>query len=198
MNGFTRRGRRLLALVVLLPLLAALPAAAAGFDIDTLLQSLAKTRAARATFTEKKYLALLGRPLESSGQLRHVPPGPPEKPPVEPKPETLLVDGDTVVIERGRQRHTLQLQEFPELAGFIDSIRGTLAGDRRALERSFRLKLDGSSERWTLTLTPTAQKLLTTVHLIEIAGVRDNVRSIQIVQTDGDRALMTIERIAAR
>ena len=40
-----------------------------------------------------------------------------------------------IVIERGRQKHTLQLQDYPELAAVIDSIRGTLAGDRKALER---------------------------------------------------------------
>lgn len=170
---------------------------AAGWDIDVLMQTLAKTKAGRASFVEKKFMAMLERPIESSGELRYTAPDRLEKRTVKPRPETMLVDGDLLTVERGRQKHTLQLQEYPELAGFIDSIRGTLAGDRKALERSFRLKLEGGSERWTLTLFPTEAKLLTAVHLIEIAGVRDNVRSINIVQTDGDRSLMTIERVTA-
>lgn len=194
----SRRGacRRigLLALLALQPALSF----AAGWNIDQLMQALAKTRAGQATFVEKKYMAMLERPLESSGELRYAAPDRLEKRTVKPKPETMLVDGDTLVVERGRQKHTLQLQDYPELAGFIDSIRGTLAGDRKALERSFRLKLEGASERWTLTLFPTDAKLLTTVHLIEIAGTRDNVRSINIIQTDGDRSLMTIERISSQ
>jgi hypothetical protein len=92
----------------------------------------------------------------------------------------------------------MQLSEYPELAGLIDSIRGTLAGDRRALERSFKLKLEGGAERWTLTLMPTDAKLARSVHLILISGVRDHVATVDVTQTDGDRTLMTIERIASQ
>lgn len=197
MNALSPQGRwgRIFAISVLLAL-QPMMASAAGWDIDQLMQSLAKTKAGRATFVEKKYIALLDRPVESSGELRYTAPDRLEKRTVKPKPENMLVDGDTLVLERGRQKHTLQLQEYPELAGFIGSIRGTLSGDRKALEASFRLKLEGPAERWTLTLFPTDAKLANSVHLIEITGMRDNVRSINIIQTDGDRSMMTIERVA--
>lgn len=193
-------GRSLCRLIALLAVLAlhSSYSLAASWDIDQLMQSLAKTAAGRASFTEKKYLSMLERPVESSGELRYIAPDRLEKRTVKPRPETMLVEGDTLTMERGRQTHTLQLSDYPELAGFIDSIRGTLAGNRKALERTFRLKLEGSAERWTLTLFPTDAKLLTMVHLIEISGTRDNVRSINIIQTDGDRSLMSIERIAAQ
>lgn len=199
MNVFSRHGRwcrrgALVALLALQPVIAF----AASWDIDQLMQSLAKTKAGRATFVEKKYLSLLDRPVESSGELRYTAPDHLEKRTIKPKPENMVVDGDTLLLERGRQKHTLQLQEYPELAGFISSIRGTLSGDRKALENAFRLKLDGPAERWTLTLFPTDAKLATSVHLIEITGTRDNVRSINIIQTDGDRSMMTIERIASQ
>jgi hypothetical protein len=110
----------------------------------------------------------------------------------------MLVEGSTLTLERGKQKHSLQMQDYPELAGFIDSIRGTLAGDRKALERLFRLKLDGPAERWNLTLLPTDAKMATSLHLVKISGNRDNVRTIEIIQTDGDRSVMTIDRILAR
>ena len=102
----------------------------------------------------------------------------------------------TLVIERGRQKHRLQLQDYPELAAFIDSIRGTLAGDRKALERNYRLSLDGTAERWTLQLLPVDEKMQAVVKRIRIAGVRDAVRSIEITQADGDSSLMLIEKLA--
>lgn len=191
--------RGLYRVLVLLGVLALPPSLslAAAWDIDQLMQSLAKTKAGRASFVEKKYMAMLERPLESSGELRYTAPDRLEKRTIKPRPETMLIEGDTLTLERGRQKHTLQLSDYPELVGFIDSIRGTLSGDRKALERAFRLKLEGNAERWTLTLFPTEAKLLTTVHLIEIAGTRDNVRSINIIQTDGDRSLMSIERVGS-
>lgn len=199
MSTFLSRGRlRGIFAIALLSVLQPAAVFAAGWDIDQLMQSLAKNKAGHATFLEKKYIALLDRPVESSGELRYTAPDRLEKRTIKPKPENMLVDGDTLVMERGRQKHTLQLQEYPELAGFIGSIRGTLSGDRKALEASFRLKLDGAADRWTLTLYPTDAKLLTSVHLIEIAGARDDVRSINIIQTDGDRSMMTIERVATQ
>lgn len=183
----------LIAAVLLMP-----PAWAANWDIEQLMQSLAKTRQGRATFTEKKYIAVLEKPVESSGELSYSAPDRLEKKTIKPKPETMLLEGGVLTIERGNRKHVLQLQDYPELAGFIDSIRGTLAGDRKALERSFKLQLDGNAERWTLILLPSDLRMAQTVQQIRIAGARDNVRSIDILQTDGDRSAMTIERVSVQ
>jgi len=171
-------------------------ALAADWNLDQLMQSLALAKSGRAAFVEKKTIAMLDRPLESSGELRYIAPNTLEKRTIKPKPETMRVEGDVMTIERGRQKFTLSLQDHPELAAFIDSIRGTLAGDRKALERSYKLKLEGGAERWLLSLSPIDAKMATQIHLIQISGSADNVRSINIIQTDGDRSLMTIDRIA--
>jgi hypothetical protein len=188
--------RVLSGLALSLTLLA--PAWSTDWDLDRLMQSLAKTKEGRATFVEKKTFALLDRPLESSGELLYVAPDRLEKRTIKPKPESMLVDGNTLTVERGKQKHSVQMQEYPELAGFIDSIRGTLAGDRKALERSFKLQLDGSADRWTLDLWPTDAKLANTIYLVQIKGSRDDVKSFEIIQKDGDRSLMTIERVSSR
>ncbi|HJU72016.1 MAG TPA: LolA-related protein [Paucimonas sp.] len=169
---------------------------AADWDIDQLMQSMGKVASGRATFIEKKTMAMLERPVESSGELLYTAPDHLEKRTLKPKPETMTIDGGTLTIERGRQKLAVQLSEYPELAGFLDSIRGTLAGDRKALERVFRLQLEGGAERWQLSLTPTDGKMATTIHLIRIAGSRDNVRRIEIIQTDGDRSVMTVTPVA--
>ncbi|MHB8534837.1 MAG: LolA-related protein [Sulfuricaulis sp.] len=168
---------------------------AAEWDIDQLMRGLAQTRSDHARFVEKKSIAMLDRPVESSGELFYTAPDHLEKRTIKPKPESMTVDGGTLVIERGRKKHQLQLQDYPELAAFIDSIRGTLAGDRKALERHYRLSLEGTAEHWTLQLLPLDEKMLAVVKRIRIAGVRDVVRSVEITQSDGDSSLMLIEKL---
>lgn len=181
-------------LVALALMLAAVSGHAADWDIDQLMRGLAQTRSDRASFVEKKFIAILDRPVESSGELVYTAPDRLEKRTLKPRPESMTVDGDTLTIERGRQKHRLQLQEYPELAAFIDSLRGTLAGDRRALERNYRLRLGGTLDRWTLELQPIDEKMLTVIKTIRMAGARDALSSIEINQADGDRSLMLIEK----
>ncbi len=191
---FSRRVMRHL-LVVLALMLASVISHAADWDIDQLMRSLAQIRSDHAGFVEKKYIAMLDQPVESSGELFYTAPDYLEKRTIRPKPESMILDHGTLLIERGRQKHTLQLQDSPELAAFIDSIRGTLAGERKALERNYRLSLDGTAEHWTLQLLPLDEKMQAVVRRIRIAGVRAAVRSIEITQADGDRSLMRIEKL---
>ena len=167
-----------------------------AFTLEELMRTLAQRGPENARFVEKKYLAVLdNKPIESSGELRYVPPNRIEKKTVKPKPESLVVDGEQAVVERGGQRHTLKLGDYPDIAPFVDSIRGTLAGDRKSLERVYRLELAGDADRWTLMMLPSDAKLATIVQRIDVAGNRDQVRSIAILQGDGDRSVMTIDRM---
>ncbi len=187
--------RRVLVALALVPV--PVVSHAAEWDIDQLMRGLAQIRSGHARFVEKKSIAILDRPVESSGELFYTAPDYLEKRTIKPKPESMILDRDTLLIERGRQKHSLQLQDYPELAAFIDSIRGTLAGDRKALERNYRLSLDGTAEQWILQLLPVDEKMQAVVKRIRVAGVRDAVRSIEITQADGDSSLMLIERLAA-
>jgi len=168
---------------------------AAGWDIEQLMGQLAQTRYSHVRFSEKKSIAILDQPVESSGELFYSAPDRLEKRTLKPRAETMLVEGGALVIERGRKRYRLQLQDYPELAAFIDSIRGTLAGDRKTLERNYRLTLEGNAARWTLLLLPTQERMQAVVKQIRILGVRDEVRSVEITQADGDSSLMLIENL---
>lgn len=182
-------------LVVLLGTMSA--SHAATWDIDQLMHSLAQLRSGHASFVEKKSIAMLDQPIESSGELFYTAPDRLEKRTVKPKPETMIVDGDHLLIERGAQKYHLQLQDYPELAAFIDSVRGTLAGDRNALERSYALSLEGSDQNWTLQLVPINVKMKQVVTRIRISGVYDEVQRIDITQADGDSSQMRIEKLSA-
>ena len=184
-----------LALLVLLCL--ALPARAA-WDIEQLMHDLARNKGGKVRFVEKKYIALLDRPLVSSGELGYFPPDRLEKRTLLPKPDVMVLDRDTLSIERGKQKLSLRLADQPQALAFVDSIRGTLAGDRPALERSYALYLTGSEERWTLSLLPSDPRIAALVTRITIGGSRDRVRSVEYLQADGDRAVMTIEPLETK
>ncbi|MDD4880745.1 MAG: outer-membrane lipoprotein carrier protein LolA [Gallionellaceae bacterium] len=174
-----------------------LSAQAAQFGVGQLMAALAGNRHGAASFTEKKYLAILDQPVESSGELLFIPPARLEKRTLKPKGETLVLDGDVLTIERRRQKHVLQLRDYPEVAGMIESIRATLAGDRNALERVYHLDLQGSREHWTLVLIPLDARVGKVVARIRMDGSQDEVRTVEILQADGDRSVMSIQKAAS-
>lgn len=171
-------------------------ARAADWSVVQLFESLAKQKATRATFQERKFLALLDKPVESSGELAFTPPGRLEKRTLMPKPESVVVDRDTVTLERGGKRHSLALRDNPAIAVLIESIRGTLAGDLALLTKTYSAGLDGNAARWKLVLRPLDPSLAVLVERIEIGGTRAEVRSVEIFQADGDRSLMTLSPLA--
>jgi len=180
-----------------LALVCSQAADAAPLSISQLMASLAQHPQGAATFSEKKFIAMLDEPVVSSGELLFIAPARLEKRTLKPRPESMVLDGDTLTLERGQRKHVMQLRDYPEVAGMIESIRATLAGDRQALERVYQLALDGNSERWTLVLTPLDPKVGAVIARIKMAGVKDEVRSVEIFQADGDRSLMTIEKRAS-
>jgi hypothetical protein len=165
---------------------------AASFDLDALMALLRAAHPGRATFHETKYIKVLDAPVETSGELAFTPPDHLEKRSIGLNAETLVADRDTVAIERAGRRQVLPLAQYPEIALFVDGIRGTLAGDRVLLEKTYALALAGDAPRWTLTLTPREPKLQRIVTRIRIEGSQGRVGRVEIEQADGDRSVMSI------
>jgi outer membrane lipoprotein-sorting protein len=178
---------KLLALVAVL-----LMGAADVSTLDRVMGALAERKQGHVRFTEQKFIALLDKPVESSGELLYDAPDRLEKKTLQPKPEDLVLQGGVVSAQRGKHHYTLDLKQYPQVLPFIESIRATLAGDRAALERVFEVDFTGAFERWTLELVPLDPKLAKTVQKIRIEGEKDFIHTIEIREADGDRSLMTI------
>jgi len=168
-------------------------ALAADWNIDSLMRGLARHEGGRAKFVETKTIALLDKPVVSSGELNYVPPARLEKRTLKPKQEFMVLDGDNLRLERGKQVLSIRLSEQPEALAFVDSLRGTLAGDKAALEKNYKLRLSGSEEKWTLDLLPDDQRIAAFVVRITFGGSKNRVEWIRYLQADGDSAAMTIE-----
>jgi hypothetical protein len=171
------------------------PALAADWQLPDLMQMLAQSGPREATFVEKRYLNVLDKPLESSGRLSFVPPNRLEKRTLKPKHEALIVDGDVLIVEQSnRRRLTLNLQERPEISAFVESVRGTLAGDRTALERFYSIGLSGNAESWRLSLVPLQPGMARIVSRIRMAGSEGDLTTIEFDFADGDRSEMVVAR----
>ncbi|MEF8720305.1 MAG: LolA-related protein [Candidatus Accumulibacter necessarius] len=167
--------------------------ALAAWGLPQLMDDLSRTRGGRARFVEIKYIALLDRPVVASGEISFTTPDRLEKRTLTPRPEVLLLDKDRLTLERGQQKLSIDLASRPEAMAFVDSIRGALTGNRQALERNYALHLAGSRDQWTLTLLPSEQVIAGIVQKITITGQRNRICSIEYLQADGDRAVMSIE-----
>jgi hypothetical protein len=86
----------------------------------------------------------------------------------------------------------LDLKSYPKIVPFVESIRATLAGDLPSLERVFTIDFAGDLSRWSLSLTPRDPDVARTVSQVRIDGVRDALLKVEILETDGDRSLMTL------
>ncbi len=181
--------QRLLALLLLAA--ASLPAAAA-WDLAALMRLLADSGGGRVRFVETRHLAILDQPLTATGELVYVPPARLERHTDTPTRESMVLDGDTLSLTREGKTHTLRLRDYPEAAALIESIRATLGGDRATLERTYALSLAGDEKAWTLDLLPADPAVVKVVLRIRISGSRGEVRSVDILQADGDRSVMQI------
>lgn len=186
--------RRVLLLIVLV--LCGAPGAGASApgagDLDVVMSLLATRQHGRVEFIEQHFLAVLSHPIESSGELRYDAPDRLEKRTLKPHAETLMLSGGVLTMERAHGRRVMDLRAYPQVQPFVESIRATLAGDRKALEQLFRLDFVGSVARWTLTLIPLDPKVKHSVAQVRIDGVRDQLLKVEIRQPDGDRSLMTL------
>jgi hypothetical protein len=172
--------------------LAVTAAAAGDWNLDALMSLLRAHPPGRAHFDETKTVSILDGPLQSSGELSFTPPARLEKHVTSPGDERVVADGERLVIERAGKRQTIALAERPEIAALVESIRATLAGDGAALERVYRVTLDGGPDAWRLGLVPIDGAARRLVAKVTIEGAHAEVHRVEVEQADGDRSLMQI------
>lgn len=160
------------------------------------MHNLAQVRNAKATFIERKYLSILKTPLEYSGTLVYRAPGHLEKITLHPKPESLVLDKDDLVIQNGdvQKKRTLSLHDYPVVWAFVESFRSTLAGDIETLNHFYHVSLGGHPKQWQLALHPLDDGMKKWISEIRIRGSLNQIDSIDIRESGGDYSVMTISK----
>jgi hypothetical protein len=183
--------RRWLASIVVC---VALPAH--GLTLGEVAATLAAVDASRARFVEIRTIAALGTPIERHGTLSYARPGKLEMIVETPIAERMTIADGTMTIESRGATRVVDLTRQEPLLAWIESIRGTLAGDEAALRRHFEPAVSGTLDRWSLVLVPRDARLRAIVARVTIAGERDRVRTIEVDEVSGDRAVTTIVPLA--
>jgi outer membrane lipoprotein-sorting protein len=184
-----------LAVTAPLALGARLAAAAPAFDLDALMALLGSVKSGEATFVEKRRIEMLDRTLVSSGRLSFKAPDVFVRETLKPRHEKLAVDGNTVTMSLGERSRTMQLDASPEAAVIVEAIRGTLTGNRAALERLFETKVSGDPRQWSLELVPRDLRLRGQVASVRVSGREQVASEVRILLADGDHSVMTIEPV---
>jgi Outer membrane lipoprotein carrier protein LolA-like len=165
--------------------------------LEQVMHLLAMRQHGQVEFVEQQFVAILNHPVESSGILSYDAPDRLEKRTLKPHEESLVLAGGVLTVERGRSRRVLDLHSYPQALPFVESIRATLAGDRAALERVFRLDFSGDLAHWSLALVPSDPRMAKSVAEVRIEGTQDQLLKVEIRQPDGDHSLMTLRPLAA-
>ena len=166
-----------------------------GFTLVQLMQALAQVKAGEGTFVERRTVQMLERTLESSGRIAFEAPDTFLRETIKPRRESVKVVGNNVTMSQGTRSRTVSLDASPEASLIFEAIRGTLTGNREALEKHFKPSVTGSAERWSLELVPREVLLRELVVSIRMSGARALVREVLVVMADGDRSVMTIEPV---
>ncbi len=167
---------------------------AAEFGPADLMQAFAAVPMAQARFSEVRQMDVLRAPLELKGTLHYQRPDTLERRVLSPYQEFTRIKGDLVTIEnpaRGApRRHSLAA--LPAALALIEGLRATLAGDLAALERHYRVNLEGGREAWTLNLAPRDAAIAGALAGIRLSGSAARLTRVEIEESSGDRVTMTL------
>jgi Outer membrane lipoprotein carrier protein LolA-like len=169
----------------------------AAWTLGTLMSALSGVRSASADFTETKTMALLKTPLQTSGTLRYVAPDYMRKTVLSPTVEDFVLQSGVVTLTAQGQTHRFDLTQAPPLAGLVEGVRATLAGDEATLRRYYTMSLSGGPQQWQLLLRPTDPALGRLVSWLSIRGSGARVTEIDTGGAHGDLTRMSVRESVA-
>jgi hypothetical protein len=173
-------------------------ASAQTWGLPQLMQQLSQVHAASARFTERKTIALLNTPLLTAGTLTYVAPAYIRKTTETPAPQNFVLDHDNVSITAGPDQPAqhFSLNADPRIAGLVEGIRATLAGDLPALQRVYSVQFTGTEPDWQLLLRPKDPALAYMVKWMIIRGAGNRITTIDSASANGDHSEMGIVELA--
>ncbi len=155
--------------------------------LQKLLQSTPKVD---TPFHEQRQSPWLASPVESRGIVRSLPEGL-EKQVDSPKRETwrLLPDRLEWTGPNGAGNKQILFSKAPALAALSDAIRRVVAGDLLALERDFRITVQGDSTLWTARLEPNSAEVTRHLDYLELQGAGTQLLVLIVVERKGERTM---------
>jgi hypothetical protein len=147
-------------------------------------------------FSEEKHVALLARPLRSTGTLHFDRDRGIARTTVTPRSQTAVLTPKSLRIRAGKRTEEIALDKSKDLKAFALIFPTLLRGDRAELERAFEIGLHGSADAWwALAFTPKAESLRKLVKSVVVIGRKGQLHSLQIVEGNGDTTATRLTEI---
>jgi outer membrane lipoprotein carrier protein LolA len=184
--------RRWSAALVLASCTATAAAAMTASELQRLLQAAPLKPVA---FTETRESPWLAQPVETRGTLV-AKPGSLEKRINSPREEVwrLLEDRVEYVAAGETVRKQILFSQSKAVAVLSDTLRRIVMGDLATLERDFHMDVTGDARSWTVRLSAANADIARVIEHAEIEGAGGELRTIVIVDRQGERTTTRIER----
>lgn len=162
--------------------------------LPELMHKLSQVKTSGGRFVERKYLSILSEPLVLHGRVLYQAPDYVMKAYDGAGGERYEVRGDRLTIDRpDGTRRELSIDDHPVLRAFVESYRGTLAGNLEDLKKYFDLELGGTMDDWRLLLLPKLPELTQYLTAVVILGHGATVYEVDTREAGGDYSVMRLE-----
>lgn len=157
-----------------------------GAEIDPTFAHLKLDRL-RAKFNEQKHVALLAKPLKSTGTILFDRDQGIARIQATPKVQQVTVTKTKLVIKAGTRVEEVPLDKSKDLRAFALVFPSLLRGDRAALSTSFDIGLYGADTGWwALSFTPKSDSLKKLVTSVIVIGQKQDPVALKITEASGD------------
>lgn len=162
---------------------------------EELFKRFAQMEGLEVSFVEKKYIALLAIPLESTGKIYFMRPGYLTRVVEKPTKSRLTITPTELHLKNTREDKVIDLRQNAELRAFVTSLLDVFSGDQKKLELSYKVsfELDEKDETiWKLTLTPLKKPLTEMLKSLRLEGSGSAVSLIAMHEPSGDKTITTV------
>lgn len=176
--------------------ISCLATTAHALELPDLMKLMARHASGEARFTEQRYVHGLDQPLTATGTLSFTAPDRFERRTLTPRAESMVVQGNQVTLSRGGRSRSLALDSSPEAQVAVEAVRGALTGNAAVLQKWFKVRVAGDSDRWTMDLVPRDHGTAGPLVAVKLSGRRDTLDTVETTLAGGDHAVMSIEPTA--
>jgi hypothetical protein len=141
----------------------------------------------RCAFRDEKHIALLARPLVTTGTITFDRDRGIVRSTSAPHAEKAVLTRTALRIQKGDRVEDIPLDRSKDLQAFALIFPTLLRGERQDIERSFDIALYGRADGWwALAFTPRSDSLRALVRRVVVFGRAGELAALQIVEASGD------------
>ena len=140
-----------------------------------------------ATFEEEKKVAILNRPLRSSGELIFFPGKGLYRKLQTPFAQEVLITPEAIhQRDQSGRVEKLALEKLPAAKAFVEAFLAVFSGSWAALHSHFQMYFSSDSHRWQLGLTPKHNVMNKLISCIVLEGEKEYLVTLSVQETNGD------------